>query len=270
MTEALILAAGTGSRLGALLNGKPKGLLSIGGRTLIEHQVTSLRACGVLRIGVVVGYGAHYVREAIGDAVEYIENERYASTNSLYSLWTARKWVKSEFMMVNSDLFADARIYERVAEAAGSGLAYDSTSGSNPEEMKVSLRHRRVVRLSKSMDPRDSSGESIGLLKFDGAAAARLFEAADQMVSRGALMEWAPAAVSAIAPVVRIDAIDIADMPWTEIDFPEDFDHAARDVWQRMKIRAEGHSHANGAIHVDSRAKDHGRVGNGAVRGRQT
>lgn len=270
MIQALILAAGAGSRLGALLNGKPKGLLSIGGKSLIEHQIAALSACGISRIGVVVGHGAHYVRAAIGSAAEYIENEKYASTNSLYSLWMARKWLKSGFIMVNSDLFADVRIYKRVAAAPGSGLAYDSTSGSDPEEMKVSLRDCRVVRLSKSMGPGESGGESIGLLKFDGEAATRLLEAADRIVHRGSVMEWAPAAVSAIASEVRIDAIDIANMPWAEIDFPGDLEYAAGSVWPRMRMRGENGSCDRGAIRVNGHAADHNCAPNRQDRGRRT
>ncbi|MCC6907295.1 MAG: phosphocholine cytidylyltransferase family protein [Phycisphaerales bacterium] len=269
MQQALILAAGRGSRLGALLNGKPKGLLTIGGVSLIEHQIATLRACGISRIGVVVGHGAHYVRETIGGQVEFIDNHEYASTNSLYSLWVARRWIESGFMMVNSDLFADTRIYERVAAAKGSGLAYDSGSGADPEEMKVSLRGARVIGLSKSTPVGESAGESIGLLKFDEAAAHRLLIAADRIVRDGLMMEWAPAAVSAIASEVAIEAIDIAGMPWAEIDFPQDFEYATSSVWRRMKMRIPSEARPGVTVNGAGHLSDDAQIRNGVAGGRR-
>lgn len=238
MIQGLILAAGKGRRLGGLLNGKPKGLLTIGGRSLIEHQISSMRACGIKRIGVVVGYGADYVKSELGDEIEYIENTEYATTNSLYSLWLARHWIDASFIMANSDLLADARIFHRLVQTTGTALAYDSSSGTDEEQMKVSLREGRVVAISKSLDPEVAAhGESIGLIKFEQAAARQLFEAADAIVQGGSRNDWSPAAVAAIANRTPIGAVDIAALPWTEIDFPEDLEYARTSIWARMHER---------------------------------
>ncbi len=238
MIQGLILAAGKGCRLGALLNGKPKGLLSVGGRSLIAHQVSAMRACGIRRIGIVVGYGADYVKSELGDECEFIENPDFASTNSLYSLWLARNWINSSFLMANSDLLADVRIFQRVVQSPGSVLAYDSTSGVDAEEMKVSLRNGRVVAISKSLESEAADGESIGLIKFDESAVRQLFEAADGIVKSGSRNDWSPAAVSAIAGRAAIRAVDVAELPWTEIDFPADLERARTEVWTRMRSDA--------------------------------
>lgn len=236
MIQGLILAAGKGRRLGGLLNGKPKGLLTVGDRTLIEHQVSAMRACGIRRIGIVVGHGAHYVKSELGDEFEFIENADFATTNSLYSLWLARHWVDSSLLMANSDLLADVRIFKRVVQSPGSVLAYDSSSGADAEEMKVTLQNGRVAAISKSIEPDKADGESIGLIKFDQSAARQLFEAADGIVRSGSVNDWSPAAVSAIAQRAEIRAVDIADLPWTEIDFPADLHRARTSVWDRMRL----------------------------------
>ncbi len=260
MIQGLILAAGKGRRLGGLLNGKPKGLLTIGGMSLIEHQIASMRACGIKRIGVVVGYGADYVKSELGDEFAYIENKEYATTNSLYSLWLARHWVDAAFLMANSDLLADSRIFHRLVQTTGTVLAYDSSSGTDAEEMKVSLREGRVVAISKSLDPELAAhGESIGLIKFEKATARQLFEAADAIVQGGSRNDWSPAAVAAIANRAPIGAVDIASLPWTEIDFPEDLDYARTSVWERMHKPVKEPS-ASPAIPAVRRA-----VGGGAI-----
>ena len=102
--QAVILAAGSGSRLQRVSNGLPKCLLPIGGRPLIEHQLEALSDAGVGNVLVVVGHQADEVRKTLGNRVEYVENTRYDATNSLYSLWLAREWVKGPFVLLNCDL----------------------------------------------------------------------------------------------------------------------------------------------------------------------
>ena len=93
-TEAVILAAGRGSRLQSETDAVPKCLTEVGGRTLLEHQLELLYGAGIERICVVAGYQAQAVQDAVGDAAEVIYNDLWASTNSLYSLSLCRQWVR--------------------------------------------------------------------------------------------------------------------------------------------------------------------------------
>src|SRR5689334_3826914 len=88
--RAVILAAGRGGRLRGVAGARPKCLARVGARTLIERQIQALRACGADEIAVVAGYRAAEVRAACGAGIDVVHNARYASTNSLYSLWLAR------------------------------------------------------------------------------------------------------------------------------------------------------------------------------------
>ena len=84
--RAIILAAGKGKRLEKVCGDYPKCLVDIGGLSLIERQIETLRSVGVNDITAVVGYGAEHVREHCGSGISYIENEIHDQTNSLYSL----------------------------------------------------------------------------------------------------------------------------------------------------------------------------------------
>lgn len=234
MKQAIILAAGRGSRLGALINGAPKCMLKVGDKALIEHQYDALKKCGVERICVVVGYGANYVRKQLGDRVEYIENVRFAETNSLYSMSLTRNWIKGSFMMVNSDVLAHADIYDRVCNAAGTVLAYDSSSGNDAEEMKVAFHNNNLFGISKTMDQRLAHGESLGILKFSNDIVDLIFAEAESLLFEEGEKMWAPAAVNRIAPKQPIKGIDVAGLPWTEIDFPEDLNMARQEIWPNM------------------------------------
>lgn len=233
--QALILAAGRGQRCG--MNGSTsKALLEIGGRTLIEHQVASLRKLGVSQIGIVVGHAAEQVRAVAGPECDYIYNAQYAETNSLYSLWSARHWLKGSFMLLNCDVLADYRIYELVGQAPGCALAYDSASGKDDEHMKVSLHGGCLAHISKEVNGHPIHGENVGLLKFSDEAAATLLKEADLLVNEGATKTWAAAAFNRLAAQVAIQCIDITGLPWTEIDYPADILNARDRILPRLNL----------------------------------
>lgn len=229
--QAVILAAGVGSRLRSLSGGKPKCLLEVGGRPLILHQLQALADHGVGPVTCVLGYQAEEVRRVIGDRADVVINERYEETNSLYSLWLAREQVKGPFVLLNCDLVFDPDILEQLLEEEGNVLAYDSTSSRGREQTKVAIKQRKVVDLGKDLPAGSARGESLGLLKFDAAGATAMLQMADYLIRDGHEKAWVIEATRAVCQLVPIYTINIAGKAWTEIDFPYDLDVARREVW---------------------------------------
>lgn len=234
MKQAVILAAGRGSRLG---EGRPKCLVRLGHQTLIDHQLAALRAAGVDAVCVVVGYGAGEVRAALGGRCHYVENTRFAETNSLYSLWLTREWVRGPFLLLNCDLVAHPDIYRRLVSTGGSALAYDSLSGDGEEHMKVIVRNGLLQDIGKRLDPARSCGENLGLLQYDARGARLLFEEAHELIAAGGERSWAPAATARLARRVPVRCVDVAGLPWTEIDFVEDVLYARCEVLPALRSR---------------------------------
>ena len=235
MLQVLVLAAGEGRRLGAVAGGKPKCLLRVGGRSLIEHQLDALEQLGVDRVSVVVGYGADQVRSQLGDRCDYIVNRRYGETNSLYSLSLASEYVHGAFVLVNSDVIVHPVVYRDVLSVGGSALAFDSSSGWHAEHMKVTLDGTLLRTIGKDLSADQVDGENVGIIYFDGTAADLLFSATSELIAQGAERQWAPAAVGRIASSTPIEAVDIAGVPWGEIDFPEDLRDAQERVWPAIR-----------------------------------
>jgi choline kinase len=98
------------------------------------------------------------------------------------------------------------------------------------EEMKVRVRAGRVVEMSKTMDPAAAHGENLGIVKFGPNSAPRLVEILDRIVGSGRLREWAPRAFTEFAQERPLYALGTRGYPWIEIDFPEDYQRALRDV----------------------------------------
>lgn len=229
--QAVILAAGVGSRLKALTGGKSKALLEIGGRPLILHQLEALADHGVGPVLVVVGYQADDVQAVIGDRAQVVLNDRFTETNSLYSLWLTRDWVQGPFVLLNCDLFFDPQILDAVLEEDGNVLAYDSTSSRGREQTKVAIKQRRVVDLGKDLPAQSARGESLGMLKFDDDGARAMMATANHLIGDGQHNAWVIEATRAICNQVRLYGVNVAGKAWTEIDFPYDLDVARREVW---------------------------------------
>ncbi|MGK2962554.1 MAG: NTP transferase domain-containing protein [Gemmatimonadaceae bacterium] len=235
--QGVILAAGIGSRLTALSGGTPKCLVEIGGRPLIMHQLEMLADHGVGPSIVVVGYRADEVKAVVGERAQIVLSERYAETNSLYSLWLARDLITGPFVLMNSDLFFDPKILDKLLRETGSALAYDSTSSRGREQTKVALRKSLVVDLGKDLPPSVARGESLGLLKFDAEGARAIIEAAEHLIGDGHEDAWVIEGTRAVVSQHAVTGVNIAGLPWAEIDFPYDLDVARREVWPAIYKR---------------------------------
>ncbi|CAN5694070.1 phosphocholine cytidylyltransferase family protein [soil metagenome] len=239
--QAVILAAGRGGRL---REGIPKCLIRLGDRSLLEHQIQLLRSLGIKDICAVIGYGADQVRSVVGDQCHYVLNPRPLETNSLYSLSLTRDWVRGAFIQVNCDVVADPRVYRRVLGSRCSTLAYDSRSGNSDEHMKVSIHRQHLCQISKALPSSACNGESLGILKYDDEGARALFAAVEQVLADDGEMCWAPAAVARLVQTHKVRCVDVAGLPWTEIDYVEDALYAKFEIWPALRAqnRARGWS----------------------------
>ncbi|MEU7433800.1 phosphocholine cytidylyltransferase family protein [Streptomyces sioyaensis] len=122
--KAIILAAGRGSRLGRLTDDRPKCLVEIAGRTLLERQVAALRAGGAERVGVVAGWHA----EAF-DATGYpvFRNPEWARTTMAQSLAVAEPWLSEDTVLISyGDIVYGAdTVRELAATEAELAISYD-------------------------------------------------------------------------------------------------------------------------------------------------
>jgi L-glutamine-phosphate cytidylyltransferase len=233
--KGIILAAGKGSRLNGTIGDKPKCLLRVGGQTLIERQIEAFRRAGIADIVVIVGCQGEHVKRVCGKQITYIENTRFAQTNSLYSLWMARPLLYDGFVVMNCDvLFHPQMLADLVTSRHEDALliAYQENDSEpmGDEEMKVTVRRGRVVDISKTLPAEQADGENVGIVKFGAEGARLLGTLMDRRVTAGGLRDWAPRAFADFARVRPLHAVGTRGYPWTEIDFPADYEHAVRNI----------------------------------------
>jgi bifunctional UDP-N-acetylglucosamine pyrophosphorylase/glucosamine-1-phosphate N-acetyltransferase len=102
--KAVVLAAGLGKRLAAVTVDRPKVLVRIGAKTLIEHNLAKLRKLGVSQVALVIGYKGEMVRDIVGDAAAYYKQKERLGT--AHAFLQARDFVDEPFFLgLNGDMF---------------------------------------------------------------------------------------------------------------------------------------------------------------------
>lgn len=233
--QGLILAAGRGSRLGGHSTETPKCLLEVGRRPLIEHQLAACAETGIAPVAVVTGYCGDEIRQVLGLRAEYVNNPRWATTNSIYSFWQARDWVKGPLVVMNCDVLFEPEMLTRLLAAGPDSLLYDSSSGQGLEQMKVKIADGRVVDMSKQLPTEEASGENVGVLYFSAETVRALVDKAGEIIAAGGENTWFPAAVRAVSETRPLKAVDIAGLAWAEIDTAWDLDHARKKIWPAIE-----------------------------------
>lgn len=173
--RALVLAAGRGSRMGALTDAKPKCLTELAGRTLLSLQRQALAEAGAHIHGIVTGYRADLL---VADDLVAFHNQRWAETNMVSSLACAGDWLADTPCLVSyADIFYPAETVRRLMRSdAPLALAYDPDwlelwAGRFADPLSDAETFRidggRVVEIGRKPRSVDEvQGQYMGLLRF--------------------------------------------------------------------------------------------------------
>ena len=251
--RAIIVAAGMGRRLAPYTDDRPKCLVDIGGKSILQRQVDAYRRAGVTRIAIVRGYMAERI-VVDGEGVEYFENRDYQRNNILVSLFHAEPAMAEGFLFSYSDIVFRPEVVKQLVDAPHDyGLVIDRLwheayvgrtlhPESEAELARVDGDSGGIVRaLGKRVVARDEAhGEFIGLARFSAAAAARMRAAYHEVRARGLAEPFGTAPRFEVAYLTDLlnhliaagevmRSVEI-DGGWREIDTPQDLERAREIV----------------------------------------
>jgi choline kinase len=237
--KAIILAAGQGSRLGHLVDDRPKCLIDFNGRSLLDRQLDTLAANGVEEAVVVTGFRDDQIEAAIaargrGPAVQTIFNPFYKVADNTGSLFMARAELSGDCLVWNGDTLVSNALMARVVanDQPGICVTIDRKDGYDDDDMKVV----EAGGILKAIGKRISDGvnaESIGLLAFRAGGAEHFRAAIDQaMRTPEGTTIWYLRVIHWLAQDGEIRVLDISGEEWGEVDFPPDV-AAARALCER-------------------------------------
>lgn len=237
--KAIILAAGRGSRMRNLTEDRPKGLVELAGRSLLDLQIAALRGGGASDIAAVRGYRGNTLE---GRGLTLFDNPRWDVTNMVVSLRCASPWLRATPCLVSySDIFYPAETVRSLIAAPGDLLiSYDPNwldlwkarfddPLSDAEAFR--LDGRRLITIGgRAKSVGEIEGQYMGLLKFtpigwqqvESCLAAIAPAVVDKLDVTGVLSRL-------IAAGVAIHAVPTAP-GWGEVDSETDLAYYAEKI----------------------------------------
>jgi choline kinase len=249
MKTAIIVAAGMGRRLAPYTDDRPKCLVEVRGKSILERQIEAYRAAGVTDICIVRGYMAERI---VFDGCRYFENRDFRRNNILASLFHAEAAMSGGFLFSYSDIVFRPEVVARlIAAGEDYGLVIDRrwdeayvgrTLHPESEAELARVEDGRVLAVGKRKVEREAAhGEFIGLASFSVRAAGVM-----QTEYRRLAHQLGPDTPFGTAPRFEVAyltdllnhliergellrSVDI-DGGWREIDTPQDLERAAEIV----------------------------------------
>ena len=221
-------------RLRPLTDTRPKCLLQVGQRTLLQRTVDALVQAGISELVVVTGYRGEMIRHFLTThypqlAIHFIDNVDYAHNNNIFSLWMTRPYTDGrDFLLMDSDILFDPAIVGRMVAEPATALALNRHE-CGEEEIKVIVDGAgQVVELSKTCSIRDAVGESVGIEKIAADYSAALFRELEQMIDGEGLIDiFYERAFERLIPQGHLfHVVDTTDMFSIELDTVDDFQRA--------------------------------------------
>ena len=246
--KAIILAAGTASRLRPLTLHTPKCLLKVGERTLLGRSLDALIEAGIRQFVIVTGYLHEQIedfvretyqdslplREGRGGSFRFIHNKDYETTNNIYSLWLARPEAEGEeVLLLDSDLLYDAEIVKRVLADKHENVLTLIRHELGEEEMKVVMApDGSITEISKTCNPALAAGESLGIERMGKAYTTALYKELEVMMNQEHLENkfYELAFLRLIAQGHTFSVLDVTDLFSCELDTVEDFENAKQRI----------------------------------------
>ncbi|HYD50613.1 MAG TPA: phosphocholine cytidylyltransferase family protein [Terriglobales bacterium] len=233
--RAVILSAGRGSRLLPLTEAKPKCLIEIEGKSILEWQIDALVQAGVHQSTVVVGFGADQVIAMAQELttpqvrIRTIVNPLFDVADNLVSCWTAREEMHTDFLLLNGDTLFEPAVVERLLASryAPVTVAMTRKSDYDEDDMKVRCDGNVLRKIGKGLPLDETDGESIGMLLLRGTGAAEFRRRLEAAIDNPQATNWYYLSIineMAAEGMVRVAPVD--GLQWAEVDFLHDLDRA--------------------------------------------
>ncbi|MGD9302587.1 MAG: phosphocholine cytidylyltransferase family protein [Desulfobacterales bacterium] len=232
MLQAVILAAGKGTRLKAKTDTLPKAMIEIEHKPLLEYSLDSLSENGIADVILVVGFRHETITRRYGTdyrglKIRYVFNDNFAGSGSMYSLALARDIIEDEILLLESDLLYESRAISRLLnDGHPNSILVAGVSGSGDEVYICANQKQEITELGKNipMSSRETAiGELAGISRFKSNFLQLVFSNAQKDFQNGTLnYHYEDCVFRTSQQTTPIHAVPGQDLAWIEIDTAED------------------------------------------------
>ena len=234
ITQAVVLAAGMGSRLRESSAHLPKPLCPVAGIPLLRRVLGTLKAAGISEVAIIVGYEGGQIRDSLtqsslGLDIRFVENTRYRDKNGV-SLIAAAEFITRDCVLTMSDhLYPPVLVKRLLAPEFADGhcaLAVDykiDLCSDIDDATKVKIRDGHIDDINKQLENYDAL--DTGVFRIGPSLITEL-QALDREHGDCTLSEG----VKLLASRDMFHTVDVGDARWIDVDTPEALAEAERDL----------------------------------------
>lgn len=236
---AVILAAGMGTRINSIHKDKPKGFIQLGAQTIIEESISRLLRAGIKRVIIATGYKSEYY-EGLKEKYPFIhtvQNDIYATTGSMYSLWCVKDLADEDFLLLESDLMYEYNALSTLLNDPRKDVILLSGKTNAGDEVYVGVNEDKILNMSKNInDIARLGGELVGISKIS-------FELYKEMISHAETQFESrnnyhyEDCLTDLAQKRDIYFNLVNDLAWLEIDDESHYKRAVEIIYPLISMR---------------------------------
>lgn len=245
LQTAVILAAGLGSRLRPLTNDKPKCLVEVDGKPMLQRMLEEVEKAGFTRVIVVTGYHVDVLKNWFATNpqslhIEWVHNEVYETTNNIYSVYKLIPEVSEGFVLIEADLLLESgsleafRLPDRMALAAFNPEIHSGTTADVDDSGKVSALYlKRLTDVTGSY-------KTVNITSFSAESWKKLSNHITFLIRDGQDQIFYEHAIKHLleAGELDFDCVDFTHIWWDEVDSVEDLDRVTESLRLLTAIEA--------------------------------
>lgn len=233
--QAVIIAAGMGIRLRPLTNDRPKCLVQINGQPMLQRQLDAIARAGISDVVIVIGYRFQDIKLFVKKnfptlKVRFVRNRRYAQTNTAYSLFLVRRFVKSRrVLFLHADLVFDARLLVELLKLDVSAVAIQQ---QKVKDWGASINNDRVMNIGPNI-AQETGSRVFFTYVFTRDDWSKFMDAIETFMREKKWKAYAEFSLAPILDKIYLRAF-VSDLAGVEVDTPEDAKQAER--WLQKNI----------------------------------
>lgn len=233
ITTALLLAAGTGSRLFPLTENVPKCLTLVNDKSILERLIANLKSQGFKRLVIVTGHKQECIKNYLGEksgdiCIEYVYSSLYKTTNNIYSLWMARNIINEPFVLFESDLILNSALLnemvypDRMAVALMQPWLNGTTVSVNNANKVTKFQKGTTAYYS------DVRYKTVNIYSFSRLSWQNIIKRLNQYIAKGEVNCYYETVFAEMIEnkSLTFEAVSFDRKPWYEIDTLKDLANA--------------------------------------------
>jgi len=239
--QAIILAAGMGTRFGDETKDIPKHLLEVEGKSILERSLENLKRNNISEVIIVVGYKKEKIISKIGDEfggmkIKYAVNDLYDTTSTAISFFKSKEFMDSDAIMVLGDVLYEPDAVKLVLEDSAQDIMFvmPVSGAKNPAYVTVDDKLNLIdIPRGKENEPR-AYGEVADIYKISRESLQILYKIIGEEYQTGIRSRYIEDAILGLSRMTPVKCIK-RDLLWLGVNTREDLERARNEIYPKIK-----------------------------------